>query len=284
MVDSSAWSENEARTELTQRFAGFVAPLLVRLRPGMDPRLLRSIQEALLAILVHPRPRQALMLTTFAEQSDRRRPRLIHTVKRFYRLLHHPSFQAQRVRDWVFARRTQAWGDAHDELVLIDGSELIKPYAHHMQYLSRVPNPLHQLGGPRTMPGYWLLAAVRTTLKKGMAQVLDWQLWSTVEPGFGSQNRIERQFFERLVTRVGRRAVLVMDRGLGRFTLLGQLAALHARFVVRVSIQRDFAVDDEGMIHLRLLPYRLPLIYERVVFDPFQPATVPAEGRRRQGA
>jgi DDE family transposase len=282
MADSSVLSPEEAREELAQRFAVFLAPLLARLRPGMDPRLLRSVREALLAILVHPRPRQTLMLTTFAEQSERRSPRLIHTVKRFYRLLHHPSFQAQRVRDWLLARGTQGWGDANDELVLIDGSELIKPYAKHMEYLSRVPNPLHQLGGPRTMPGYWLLAAVRTTLRKGMAQLVDWQLWSTVEPDFGSQNRVERQFFQRLVARVEQHAVLVMDRGLGRFTLLGQLAALGARFVVRVSIQRDFAVDEEGMIHLRLLPYRLPLVYERVVFDPFQKQEVLARyGYRR---
>src|SRR5437868_8079579 len=127
MEDFSALSADGARRELAECFGAFVAPLLVRLRPGMDHRLLHSVREALLAILVHPRPRQTLMLTTFAEQSGRRRPRLIHTVKRFYRLLHHPSFQAQRVRDWLLARGTQGWGDANDELVLIDGSELIKP-------------------------------------------------------------------------------------------------------------------------------------------------------------
>jgi hypothetical protein len=270
-----------AREELTARFAEEIAPLLARLGAEMDHRLVRSVREALVAILVHPRPSQALMLTTFAEQSPHR-PRLIHTVKRFYRLLHHPQFSPQTVGRWLLERGTQDWDPIADELVLVDGSELIKPYAVRMEYLARVPNPLTKQGGPKTMPGYWLLAAVRTTLTKGMAQVLCWQLYSTRQPGFRSENRTTEQFLDRLLARVGRQAVLVMDRGFGRFALLGHLAAQQARFVVRLTANRDFGVDEEGMIHLALLAYRLPLVYERVVYDPMQKQEVLARyGYRR---
>jgi hypothetical protein len=280
-MDDSTAALVAARQELTERFAAYLGPLVARLAQQMDHRLIRSVKEALIAILVHPRPNQALMLTTFAEQSPHR-PRLIHTVKRFYRLLHHPSFQEWTVRSWLVQRGTQSWGAAADELVLIDGSELIKPYAVHMEHLARVPNPLTKQGGPKTMPGYLLLAAVRTSLSKGMAQILDWRVWSTREPGFRSENQVTQQFLDRLLARVGRHAVLVMDRGFGRFRLLGHLAALSARFVVRVTAKRDFEVDEEGMVHLDLLAYRLPLVYERVVHDPLRKADVLARyGFRR---
>ncbi len=280
-MDDSTAAVLAARAELTDRFAAYLAPLIAGLAQEMDHRLIRSVKEALIAILVHPRPGQALMLTTFAEQSPHR-PRLIHTVKRFYRLLHHPSFQPATVRRWLVERGTDHWDEATDELVLIDGSELIKPYAVHMEHLARVPNPLTKQGGPKTMPGYLLLAAVRTSLTKGMAQILDWRVWSTREPGFRSENQVTQQFLDRLLARVGRHAVLVMDRGFGRFALLGRLAALQARFVVRLTSKRDFEVDDEGMVHLALLAYRLPLVYERVVYDPLRKAEVLARyGFRR---
>jgi hypothetical protein len=268
-MDDSTVALLAARVELTDRFAAYLAPLLARLMQELDHRLVRSVREALLAILVHPRPSQALMLTTFAEQSPHR-PRLIHTVKRFYRLLHHPDFHAPTVRRWLTERSTARWDPAADELVLVDGSELVKPYAVRMEHLARVPNPLTKQGGPRTMPGYLLLAAVRTTLARGMAQLVDWQLYSTRQPGFRSENQVTMRFLDRLLVRVGRHAVLVMDRGFGRFALLGQLVRQQARFVVRLTAKRDFAVDEEGMVHLSLLAYRLPLVYERVVYDPLR--------------
>ncbi len=280
-MDDSTAALLAARHELTTRFAAYLAPLLTSLAREMDPRLVRSVREALLAILAHPRPSQALMLTTFAEQSPHR-PRLIHTVKRFYRLLHHADFHPATMRRWLLDRGTERWDPSADELVLVDGSELIKPYATSMEHLARVPNPLTKQGGPKTMPGYLLLAAVRTTLAKGMAQVLDWRLWSTHEPGFRSENQVTEQVLDRLVARIGRQAVLVMDRGFGRFRLLGHLAGLGARFVVRLTTRRDFEVDGEGMIHLDLLAYRLPLVYERVVYDPLRKAEVLARyGFRR---
>jgi hypothetical protein len=280
-MDDSTATLLAARQDLTDRFAAEIAPLLTCLGTEMDRRLVRSVREALVAILVHPRPNQALMLTTFAEQSPHR-PRLLHTVKRFYRLLHHPSFSARTVARWLLEHSSRAWDPTADELVLVDGSELIKPYAVRMEYLARVPNPLTKQGGPKTMPGYWLLAAVRTTLRKGMAQILCWQLYSTRQPGFRSENRTTEQFLDRLLARVGRQAVLVMDRGFGRFALLGRLAAQQARFVVRLTAKRDFAVDDEGMVHLALLAYRLPLISERVVYDPVRKQEVLARyGFRR---
>jgi hypothetical protein len=280
-MDDSTAALLAARQELTARFAAEIAPLLTQLGTAMERRLVRSVREALVAILVHPRPSQALMLTTFAEQSPHR-PRLLHTVKRFYRLLHHPNFSAQTVERWLLQRGCQGWDPGADELVLIDGSELIKPYGVRMEYLARVPNPLSKQGGSKTMPGYWLLAAVRTTLTKGMAQILGWQLYSTRQPGCRSENRTTEQFLDHLLARVGRQAVLVMDRGFGRFALLGHLAAQQARFVVRLTAKRDFGVDDEGMIHLALLAYRLPLVYERVVYDPLQKQEVLARyGFRR---
>ncbi len=280
-MDDSSAALLAARQELTDRFAADLAPLLTTFAHEMDQRLVRSVREALLAILVHPRPGQALMLTTFAEQSPHR-PRLIHTVKRFYRLLHHPAFHARTISSWLLRRGTERWDPAADELVLVDGSELIKPYAVRMEHLARVANPLTRQGGPKTMPGYWLLAAVRTSLTKGMAQILDWRVYSTRQPGFRSENQVSQQFLDRLLARVGRHAVLVMDRGFGRFALLAHLASRQARFVVRLTAKRDFAVDDEGMVNLALLAYRLPLVYERVVYDPLRKADVLARYGSRQ--
>jgi hypothetical protein len=60
-------------------FAAYHAPLLSRLAQEMDPHLLRAVREGLIAIRVHPRPSQSLMLTTFTEQSPHY-PRLKETA------------------------------------------------------------------------------------------------------------------------------------------------------------------------------------------------------------
>ena len=268
MRDFTTLSLAQAREMLVEQFSAFLGPFLQQMETRLEHRLVRSLGQALRAILAHPRPEQALMLTTFAEQTAPG-TKLIHTVKRFFRLLHHPSLKAEAIAEWSLERATQLWGDPANELVIVDGSVLTKPYAKEMEYLARVKNPLEKLGGPKTVPGYWVLLGVRTSLAKGMAQMLSWRVWSSKEVGFLSQNQVEEEFFQGLLERVRRRAVFVLDRGLGRFALLGQLAEQSARFVARVSINRDFAVDEESMIHLRVLAYRLPLTYERQVYDPF---------------
>lgn len=267
MADCSAANLLEAREELIGRLEAFLKPLLVQLDSRLDHRIVRSVAEAVRAILTHPRPDQALMLTTFAQYAPPRM-RLIHTVKRFWRLVHHPDFREDALAAWMLERGTREWGNPKEELVIVDGSELVKPYAEKMEYLAQVRNPLEKRGGPKTVPGYWWLVAVRTTLKKGMAQVLTWRVWSTLEPGFLSQNRVEEKLLDELVAWVGRKAVLVLDRGLARFALLGRLAQERARFVARLTAKRDFEVDEEGVVHLRLLAYGLPLWYSRKVYDP----------------
>ncbi|MBI4506015.1 MAG: hypothetical protein HY691_10810, partial [Chloroflexi bacterium] len=266
MSDCTTERNAAAREHIAEDFAAFLDPLLQHLQTHLDRRLVWSVHQAVQAILVHPRPDQALMLTTFAEQSPHR-PRLLHTVKRFWRLLHHPALSTHLLRDWLLQRGTRDWQETADDLVIVDGSELPKPYARHMEHLCQVRNPRAKAGGPKTVSGYCLLLAVRTGLSKGMAHLLDGQLWSTLTPGFLSQNAVEERFLERLVTQVGRRAVLVLDRGLGRFALLGLLARWGTRFVARLSIGRDFAVDERGLVKLRLLAYGLPLPYQRVVYD-----------------
>lgn len=269
MKDSTTLGLPQARQMLMEQFSAFLRPFLQQMEVQLDYRLVRSLGQALQAILAHPRPDQALMLTTFAEQSAPG-TRLLHTVKRFFRLLHNPALKVEAIADWLLQRNGRSWGNPDDELVIVDGSVLTKPYAKEMEHLTRVKNPLEQEGGPKTVPGYWVLLAVRATLAKGMAQLLYWRVWSPEEPGFLSQNQVEEEeFFTRLMGQVGQRALFVLDRGLGRFVLLGQLAAWGARFVARLSVSRDFAVDEEGMVHLRLLAYRLPLPYKRMVYDPY---------------
>lgn len=257
----------EARAELVEGFNKFIGPLLQKLESSLDPRRVRSVAQAAQAILTHPRPDQSLMLTTFAQHAAPR-PRLIHTIKRFWRLVHHAAFQTEMLAAWMLQRGTREWGDPKEGLVIVDGSELAKLYAQKMQYLAQVRNPLEKKGGPKTVPGYWWMVAVRTTLQKGMAQVLTWRVWSTLEPGFLSQNRVEEELLDEVVAQVGRKAVVALDRGLASFALLGRLAQAGSRFVARLTAKRDFEVDGEGMVHLRLLAYGLPLGWSRKVYDP----------------
>src|SRR3990170_8269467 len=95
MTDCTTLSLAEAREMLVEQFSAFLAPFLQRMETRLDHRLVRSLGQALQAILAHPRPEQALMLTTFAEQTAPG-TKLIHSRLRRLLSLAAPSFPQGR--------------------------------------------------------------------------------------------------------------------------------------------------------------------------------------------
>ena len=246
--------------------ASFVEPLLAQLAPRVDPRLMRSFREAFGAILTGHDARSSLLLTSFADAAPVTSRRLIHTVKRFHRFLRNDGWSDDDLKEYVLQRSLSGEGSNKDELLVVDLSGCEKKYAKKMEQLCNIRDTDGGLGERKVTQGYPFLMAVRTSLAKGPAKLVSWQLFSYTAPDFLSQNLVEWQFIQSLWQRFGQRVVFTMDRGFGRFTLLGDMACLGMRFVVRLKGDSKVDSGDDRLISLKWLAYAMALVHCKRVY------------------
>ena|GEM_PF-3764973 len=251
-----------------ERFASFLAPLLSLLSRKVDPRLMRSFREGFTAILTGFDADANLLLTSFAEGSAPGATKLIHTVKRFHRFLRNDDWSDDDLRDHVLERSSRDVAEMdQDELMIVDLSSCKKKYAKKMEQLCGIHDTDDGLDNKKVSRGYPFLLAVRATLAKGPAHLVSWRLFSYRAPDFLSQNNVEWGFIETLWAKFGKSVVFTMDRGFGRFKLLGQMHEKGMRFVVR--LKQDIGVDpgDERLITLKWLSYAMALVQWNRVYD-----------------
>ncbi len=251
-----------------EHFASFLSPLLCVLSRKVDPRLMRSFREGFTAILTGFDAGANLLLTSFAEGSAPGATRLIHTVKRFHRFLRNDDWSDDDLRDHVLERSSRDVAEmGQDELMIVDLSNCKKKYAKKMEQLCGIHDTDDGLDNKKVSRGYPFLLAVRATLAKGPAHLVSWRLFSYRAPDFLSQNNVEWEFIESLWTKFGKSVVFIMDRGFGRFKLLGQMHEKGMRFVAR--LKQDIGVDpgDERLITLKWLSYAMALVQWNSVYD-----------------
>ena len=251
-----------------EQINAFLCPLLDRLSRRVDPRLMRSFREVFSAILTGYDADNSLLLTRFAETVAPNSDKLIHTVKRFHRFLHNSDWSEGDLRDYVVERSANHIGKGNqDELMIVDLSGCEKKYAKKMEQLCGIRDISDGLEKKKVTRGYPFLLAVLTTLAKGPARLVSWRLFSYRAPDFISQNAIEWEFIESLWARFGKGVIFTMDRGFGRFRLLGQMSEKGMRFVVR--LKQDIHVDpgDERLISLKWLSYAMALVNWNKVYD-----------------
>ncbi len=245
----------------------FLRPLLTRLAGQMDVRLVRTLRDAVEAIVrVRNRP-QELWLTELGALllGAARAPA---GVKRLSRLLHAAGWTPDDLEqglleqaDALLAR--QPVGEA---LVILDESVAEKPESLRAEGLCRVRSsksrrlarPRRGFGGgppparPITVPGIHWLAATLTGLS-GATLLACCRWWSptappttappTTAPGVADaelhgqhaqgQTATEGQLVRDLMRRWGRQVLFVADRGFARRPFLDQVLARHARCVIR---------------------------------------------------
>lgn len=140
-------------------------------------------------------------------------------------------------REWAGAVLHQLAAEvADDDLLPLDGTELAKPYARHMQYLCTVKDA-SRVGDP-LVNGYWCWGAYHWGVKERTLNPLMLRPWSTHQPQFRSENELICRWFWTLREATGGRGIWLIDRGADRPEILSALLRVQKRWIVRLREDR----------------------------------------------
>lgn len=181
---------------------------------------------------------------------------LIKTENRLSRQAARPALESV-VRDWVIAQAEPHVGA--DPLLIIDPSDIAKPYARKMEHLARVRDGSKK----ETADGYWLCQVLAVDHSGDRLVPLVNHLWSHRAPGFKSENE-EILGCIRAVARVLRRGLWVMDRGGDRIKLFAPLLRMGQRFLIRLRGDRTLIRDGRELSALAIAS-QCPLPYAETV-------------------
>lgn len=148
-----------------------------------------------------------------------------------------------------------------DTLLVVDPTDLSKPYARKMEHLAVVRDGSAGTRGP----GYWAMAVVAAERRSARIVPLYQELYSQEAPDFDSENRQILRAIDKVAQATAERGIWVMDRGGDRRHILLPLLDAGRRFLIRLRGDRHLLVDGEPESAFAIaascrLPYR-----ERIV-------------------
>jgi len=202
---------------VSSRMRGFLKPFLEGLSGGAS----RLVGELFVGMLASGSSLLIRVGRCIADGTT-----LPHREKRFSRGLDHGGWWQDALRYRVLESAARAVGK-HD-LIAVDISDLSKPYARKMEYLDTVYDGSRKTVGA----GYWLYEAWHID---GSGQPLPLQLvvFSTKDPLFVSENEEWFCGLWDLVTTLGGKGILLIDRGADRWKLMKELLALPQWWIIR---------------------------------------------------
>ena len=143
-----------------------------------------------------------------------------------------------------------------DTLLILDPSDITKPYAEKMEYLAEVRD-----GSEGTIgKGYWLIEVIAAEAGEREMTPLYQSLYSQEAPGFESENSEILAAVDAVAKHTGKNGVWVIDRGGDRFKLLQPMLRDERRFIIRMRGDRHvlYRGRKRSMLDLALacpLPY-----------------------------
>jgi hypothetical protein len=236
---------NKLRYKIT-KFSGILSK-------GLDKTARRFIQEAIYGIIAS----ESVMLTEIGRQLQSG-VSLKKTEERFSRQLIKPmiwsclqqnilSLSSERVKE-----RT---------LLILDLSDLKKPYAEKMEYLARVRNGS---AGGEIVDGYWTKQVIASEVGRDEITPLYYSLYSQRSPDFESENVEIIKTFNQVGKAVGNRGIWVIDRGGDRDDLYSSLLKNKKDFIIRLVGLRDLVYEGKASRSL-WLAYACRLPYENTI-------------------
>lgn len=233
-----------------QVFAQLLSPLLSHLQQKLDVRIIRTLVQAVEAILSFRDRSNGLLLSELGDAMDGPGGGGGGT-KRLSRLIHHERWRAQEVEDFLLWRAGQTLGELEnqqeDALLIWDATPLEKPESFCADGLCAVRSSkakrltrikkgyYHPPGRPIFVPGIHGIAVLLASRHKAAGVVMLACLrWWTSRGIWASAERDENVKLMRLLARLfGRRAVHVLDQGYAGKPMLGVLQHFDVRFVLR---------------------------------------------------
>lgn len=164
------------------------------------------------------------------------------------------------VRDFVIAQGAPRIGPK--TLLVLDPSDITKPYAEKMQYLARVRDGSQG----QITNGYWLCSVIGVECGgQGIVPLVN-HLWSQDAPGHRSENAEILSCVSAVVRGVGReKGIWVMDRGGDRVRLYGGFLRMGVQFIVRMVGNRDL-IWHGRKIRAEELAASCPLPYAETIY------------------
>jgi hypothetical protein len=221
------------------------------------------VQEAIYGI----QARQSVHLTEIARSLEEKIP-LIKTENRLSRNLARPQLRTT-LQDALVRQGAKRMG--RDTLLILDLSDLVKPYAKKMEYLARVRDGSEG----KLADGYWLCQVIGVENEGNEITPLYGELYSSQAKDFVSENREILKALRKISRAVGEKGVWVIDRGGDRGRLYEELIPQDLRFIVRQMGDRDLLSGPrrESMLQIAqdcALPYQpifrsLPSIFPNLL-------------------
>lgn len=148
-----------------------------------------------------------------------------------------------------------------DTLIVVDPSDIVKPYGRKMEYLARV----HDGSEGGTGLGYWLCNVTAVDQDRDRIIPLINRLYSAEAPEFVSENDHIHSAVECVMDKTKNRGIIVIDRGGDRRTLLVPWTENEERhFIVRQRGDR-LLIYRRGLHSGKNLAYRCPTPFRKTI-------------------
>jgi len=125
-----------------------------------------------------------------------------------------------------------------DTLIVVDPTDIRKPYAQAMPHLATVRDG----STGQLVNGYWACVALACEPQRRRVLPLMQELWSAEAPGFKSENTQLLSIIDTVAGATAKRGIYVLDRGGDRMKLYEPLLARGLRFIIRLRGDRHLVV------------------------------------------
>ena len=198
-----------------------------RISKGFSKPKKRFISQAVFGIQASRDIKLSNMARSLNEKID-----LLQTEKRLCRHLAADDF-TKDIHDVLIEDASQRV--AQDTVLALDLSDINKPFAKKMEYLSNVWDGSEG----KVATGYWICEVIAAAVKGDEITPLYSELYSHEANGFESENDQMLKAVKTINSYVNGRGIWTMDRGADRKVLVGELGRLKLRFVIRAKGNRN---------------------------------------------
>ena len=185
----------------------------------------------------------SVQLTNAARLEAQRPARLARLVKLFSG---HFASRKWDHRDWanaILARQVRALRP--DDLLPLDGTELAKPYARHLQYQCTVQDASRP--GDPLVQGFWVWGAYLWQPGRRSLRPVMLRPYSQNSPDFRSENHCWEQYAWMLRQATGGQGIWLYDRGGDRPEVLSCWLRSQDRWIIRLREDRPLLGPDGSL-------------------------------------
>jgi hypothetical protein len=147
-----------------------------------------------------------------------------------------------------------------DTLIVVDPTDIRKPYAQAMPHLATVRDG----STGELVSGYWACVALACEPASRRVLPLLQQLWSAEAPDFVSENAELLAIIDTIAAATDQRGIYVLDRGGDRMKLYKPLLQRQLRFIVRLVGDRNLVVRGQARL-ARDIARGVPMRYAETV-------------------